>query len=212
MQGARAFPWIEQALEGASCARPRRVLSVGCGTCEEGEALVQALGGPQALQLVGVDLDETAIEEARRRLPIGTFLCADAARLPTRWRGSFDLVLVRRPDLLAQPQRWREVLAALPGLLGPGGQLILTFAGHAEARVARHWLLDVGLKVLRERALETPEEPWLLVARMSPPEKTQPADREAAVLVWEDGGGPLCDWETGLCAISEEGRGTHGSG
>lgn len=82
-------------------------------------------------EFVGVDLDETAIIEARARWPGAKFICADAARLGPEYTRRFDTVLIRRPDLLAQPGRWRQVFKRLPTLLQAEGRVLLTLFGEA---------------------------------------------------------------------------------
>jgi len=200
------LPWIAIALENTPHRLPVRVLSVGCGTCEEGEALMEALGGVGVMEMVGVDLDEAAIREAQRRFPTGRFFCADAAHLPLEWNNTFDLVLVRRPDLLAQPQRWRMVFDCLPTLLAPGGRLLLTLVGGSEVGIGRRWLVEAGLRLLREQALQTPGEAHLLVAEAFTPEPGRPPTAGASFQVWDDAVGPSCEAMTGRC-FACEGRG-----
>jgi SAM-dependent methyltransferase len=142
-----------------------RVLEIGCGAAEDiGEWLADGVG-----EYVGVDLDETAIAHARARWPGVTFLCADAARLPAEpalspvegYAGRFHAVLIRRPDLFAQPGRWQQVFAALPALIQPGGRVIVTLLGAGETTVAREWLVANKLLLLWS-------EEHLLVAEAAP--------------------------------------------
>ncbi len=138
-----------------------RVLDIGCGVAEE---VGELLASGRVRDFLGVDLDEGAIAEARARWPGARFVCADAARLsPGRIR-RFDAILLRRPDLLAQPGRWRQVFAWLPGWLSPGGRVILTLIGEEEARLARRWLEEDGLRLLGVESLPWPEESILLLA------------------------------------------------
>lgn len=199
-------PWMETVLREAPGRRPLRVLSVGCGTCPEAELLASALGGPEALELMGIDLDEVAVQEARRRLPWAAFVCADAATPPVHWHRAFDLVLVRRPDLLAQPQRWQLVLRVLPALLTPEGRVALTCLGEGEAQLGRRWLAEAGFHILSEEPLQSPQEGWLLIAALASSGGAPQPVLEVPVVVWEGGEAPTCDWRTGQCASPEEGE------
>ncbi|MCP4195649.1 MAG: class I SAM-dependent methyltransferase [Proteobacteria bacterium] len=85
---------------------PVRLLDIGCGTAVEAEPL---LASGLITEFVGVDLDETAISLVQSRLPQATFLCADAAALDDSHH--YDVILIRRPDLLARPAGWQQVFA-----------------------------------------------------------------------------------------------------
>ena len=145
-----------------SLAPSPRLLEIGCGMAEDaGEWLA---GG--VAEYVGVDLDETAIAQARARWPGLTFLCADAAHLPGAAVGRFHVVLIRRPDLFVRPGNWQRVFAALPALLRPGGRVLVTLLGAGETAVARRWLEENGLRVVEE-GRTAPEGEYLVVAEAS---------------------------------------------
>ncbi len=91
---------------------PVRLLDIGCGTAVEAEPL---LATGLIAEFVGVDLDETAVSQAQSRLPQAAFVCTDAAALDDSHH--YDIILIRRPDLLAQPAGWQPVFAKLPRLL-----------------------------------------------------------------------------------------------
>jgi ubiquinone/menaquinone biosynthesis C-methylase UbiE len=98
--------------------RPREVLDVGCGT---GALLRRAAGRFPAAELVGVDIADQMIEQARTREPRARFLCASAARLPFD-DNSFRLVVSTlsfgfwpHPAGLAEIRR----------VLAPGGHVVL---------------------------------------------------------------------------------------
>jgi len=140
-------------------------------------------------EIVGVDLDETALTQARARWPQGTFLCADAARLGEAYHRRFDLVLIRQPDLLAQPAHWRAVFAAVPIYLRPGGRVVVVLLGGVEESLARRWLEEDGLRVARADASEGGARRVLV------------AEPGTGPLVWEEGDvGGVCDVRTGACA------------
>jgi SAM-dependent methyltransferase len=169
------------------------VLEIGCGVPE---GLGQLLESGGVREFVGVDLDEAAVRRARARWPQATFLCADAARLPPSLAGRFHVVLVRRPDLLAQPGRWREVLHRVPVWLHPGGRAVLSVTGQAEALVASRWLEEAGLRVTHRE--ERADLGLRLCVAEAPP-----------VVVW-DGSGEVCDTRTGRCSPGARGDGTEG--
>lgn len=137
-----------------------RLLEIGCGAAEDaGEWLAGGVG-----EYVGVDLDETAVAQARSQWPSLTFLCADAAGLAGEYRGSFDVVLIRRPDLFVRPGNWQQVFAALPRLLRSGERVLVMLMGRGETVVARRWLEESGLSVMEEVRLPGSEADYLLVA------------------------------------------------
>lgn len=163
---------------------PLHVLEIGCGTAE---ALGQLLESGRVVEFVGVDLDETAIERARTRWTRAAFICADAARLPSSFDGSFDVVLLRRPDLFAQPRRWREVFGRISTLLRPGGRVIVVVIGEAEASVAYRWLEEGGLRVIQRGEGSSPLLRVLVAEAPFP-------------VTWEGPGeGMVCDARTGEC-------------
>ena len=90
---------------------PVRLLDIGCGMAVEADPL---LATGLIAETVGVDLDETAVSLAQSRLPQAAFICAEAAALGDSHH--YDVILIRRPDLLAQPAGWQPVnLAAESG-------------------------------------------------------------------------------------------------
>jgi len=143
-----------------------RLLDIGCGIAEEAGEL---LSSGRIREFLGVDLDERAIAEARRRWPGARFEVADAAELAAEGVGRFEVILLRRPDLLAQPARWRRVFARLPDLLSPDGRVIVTLIAEGEARLARRWLEEAALRVLSVEPLPWPEERYLVWAGPVPP-------------------------------------------
>ena len=95
-----------------------RVLDLCCGQANVSEALLQA-----GYSVVGADFSPTMLAHARKRLPDGEFVEADAQDLPFE-NGDFDTVvcsfgMMHVPN---QPQALREVRR----VLRPGGQFIMT--------------------------------------------------------------------------------------
>jgi len=103
--------------------RPRlqegiRVLDAGCGT---GLLLSQL---PAGLRLAGLDVSPRALEHAARRLPDAD-LRSGALPGPLPFEaGSQDWILLT--DVLEHIEDDAAALAALRGLLAPGGRLLLT--------------------------------------------------------------------------------------
>ncbi len=108
---------------------PGRVAVPGCGRGHEVLALA-ALGW----EAVGFDFAPEAIRAARR-LARGAqgkprFEQADLFRLPARHRGAFDAVLEHTCFCAVDPSRREEYVAAVRGLLKPGGLLLGLFYAH----------------------------------------------------------------------------------
>jgi len=119
----RYAPWIAELTGRLPAAAA--VLDLGCGC---GVPVARSLAA-SGYQVTGVDISEVQIDRARRLVPEGTFLRADATqvRFPT---GSFDAIvclyaLIHMP-LAAQPQLLRRAAS----WLRPAGWL-LTVAGHS---------------------------------------------------------------------------------
>ena len=141
------------------------VLDIGCG-CGVPVARSLATGGHR---VTGVDLSGVQIERARRLVPSGIFIHADATRLDLPPAG-FDAVvclyaLIHMP-LAEQPR----LIGRIADWLRPGGWLLAT-AGHeawsgtdetwlggsstmwwsqADAATYRNWLAEAGLLVTAE--------------------------------------------------------------
>jgi 2-polyprenyl-3-methyl-5-hydroxy-6-metoxy-1,4-benzoquinol methylase len=138
------------------------LLDLGCG-CGVPVARSLAAAG---YQVTGVDISEVQIERARRLVPAGTFIRADATTV-TFPAASFDAVvclyaLVHMP-LRAQP----ELLRRVAGWLRPGGWLLAVTGqrewtgtednwlggpatmwwSHADTDTYRAWLEQAGLQV-----------------------------------------------------------------
>jgi len=118
MRTAQSFAPFKAALE--SVDPPLRVLDLGTGT---GEAALLVAGRFPDAEVVGVDLADAMVEEARRKAPPElrgrvSFERADASRLPFE-DGAFDLVL------LANMIPFFDELARVTA---PGGTAVFSFS------------------------------------------------------------------------------------
>lgn len=102
------------------------VLALGVNAGRELDALTLAFPS-RAFDVVGVDLDETALAEARTHYPRATFRLLDVNTFPVLDLGRFDLVLAL--SLLQSPGIRQDALlrALRREHLTPGGGLILGF-------------------------------------------------------------------------------------
>jgi SAM-dependent methyltransferase len=141
------------------------VLDLGCGC---GVPVARSLADA-GHHVTGVDISDVQIERARRLVPRGTFLRADATRLDLP-PASFDAVvclyaLIHMP-LADQP----HLLGRLVTWLRPGGWLLATVGydawtgtednwlggpapmwwSHADAATYRLWLQRAGMAILAE--------------------------------------------------------------
>jgi len=124
--GDTAYAPYEAALERVD-PPPKRALDLGTGT--GGAAFAIARRFPEA-EVIGADIAERMIEEARRNLPDDLrdrvrFEVADAARLPYD-SGSFDLVGL---------SNMIPFFDELDRVLAPAGFLIVAFSGGAETPI-----------------------------------------------------------------------------
>lgn len=119
-----------------------RVLVLGVNRGRELGALALAFGDRE-LEMLGLDLDETALTAARAQYPAATFRAFDVTTLPAPELGRFDLVLAL--SLLHSPGIRQDVLLAAVCRyhLTPSGGLIL---GYPNARY-RDGTLSYGARL-----------------------------------------------------------------
>ncbi len=108
-------------LDGLRLAPGQRVLDVGCGLGDDVFAMAKRVGPSGAV--VGADISEVMIEEARRRAPAGapvSFQVADARALPFP-DGAFDGVRTER--LLMHVPEAPRVVTEMARVTRPGGRV-----------------------------------------------------------------------------------------
>jgi len=100
----------------------RSALVVGCGLGYDAEFLAA-----RGFEVTAFDLAPTAIAAAKRLYPDSPvcYLTADLLALPTAWAGRFDLVMGAYTVQPLYGQVRADALAALPGLVAPGGSLLV---------------------------------------------------------------------------------------
>jgi ubiquinone/menaquinone biosynthesis C-methylase UbiE len=131
--GAVWLPSMPETHERLSSAPRARVLDLGCGTGASSVAIARAY---PSVDVVGVDLDEASVAEARRRAVAEgladrvTFRCSDAADLGAD--DPFDLVTVF--EALHDMGDPVGALRAARALLRPGGRILV-----ADERVAEEF-------------------------------------------------------------------------
>jgi SAM-dependent methyltransferase len=81
--------FLQRVSDLAATESPRRVLEVGCG---EGVVLATLAARLPGTRFDGLELDETALRQARARCPVATLVRGDACELPFEDQ-SFDLVV-----------------------------------------------------------------------------------------------------------------------
>jgi ubiquinone/menaquinone biosynthesis C-methylase UbiE len=123
MRDSQAFAPVEAALERLPTP-PQRALDLGTGTGSV--ARIVAARFPEA-QVIGVDISERMIEQARRRTdsPHVTYQVADAERLPFE-DGAFDLVT------LGNMIPFFDELARI---VAPGGRVLFAFSAGPETPI-----------------------------------------------------------------------------
>lgn len=118
-----------EALERINPPNNSRILALGVNSGRELEAFALAFPERQ-FEVVGIDLDASALELAKQRFPAATFLQANAHELPSEL-GKFDLIVAL--SLFQSPGIQQDVLLASlrKQFLTPTGGFIL---GYPNAR------------------------------------------------------------------------------
>lgn len=110
--------FLEEVVPGLFDERPR-YLDFACGT-----GRITSVVAPYAGETVGVDVSESMLAEARRKVPSGHFVFADLTRERSEL-GQFDLITSFRFFGNAQPELRVAALGALNRHQPTGGYLII---------------------------------------------------------------------------------------
>jgi SAM-dependent methyltransferase len=107
----------------------RRALVVGCGYGADAE-FVSGLG----FETVAFDIAPSAIAGARRRFPESAvdYRTADLLDLPADWRQAFGFVMESITVQALPPALHPEASAAVAGVVGPGGTLLVISGARPE--------------------------------------------------------------------------------
>ena len=114
--------WATAAAARAVAGPGRRALVVGCGVCDD-PVFLAGLG----CEVTAFDVSPTAVAEARRRFagsPVN-FQVADLLAPPPAWAGAFNLVAELYTVQALYGQARDAAIRALPGLVAPGGTLLV---------------------------------------------------------------------------------------
>jgi 2-polyprenyl-3-methyl-5-hydroxy-6-metoxy-1,4-benzoquinol methylase len=107
-------------------APSERVLDVGCATGEFSDLLRRSLPESSERAVTGMDLSTTAIERAHQRYPQVEFRTGGIEDQPADFEGAFDLVSCLEVLYYLPADRRGPALAALQGVLKPGGLLLIS--------------------------------------------------------------------------------------
>jgi SAM-dependent methyltransferase len=114
--------WAAAAAERGVAGPGRRALVVGCGVAGD-PVFLAGLG----YEVTAFDVSPTAVAEARRRFagsPV-TFQVADLLAPPSEWADGFDLVAEIYTVQALYGKARTAAIEALPGLVAPGGTLLV---------------------------------------------------------------------------------------
>lgn len=119
-------------LSGA-IAKAARVLDVGCGPGTDARSFAHAES------YVGVDINERYVAYASKHF-VGDFRVADVTSAPP-WLGQFDLILMNSLMHHLDDDAALRLLASLPPLLAPGGEVQIVDLVLAERSIPRRLAL-----------------------------------------------------------------------
>ena len=126
-------PWLQRLL--GVLPSPSSVLDMGCGC---GVPVARGLVAA-GIAVTGVDISDVQIQRARKLVPAGTFLRADAVDVDFPAE-SFDAVVCLYA-LIHMPLADQQLLLARMGhWLRPGGWLLATAGHHAWTGTEDNWL------------------------------------------------------------------------
>jgi ubiquinone/menaquinone biosynthesis C-methylase UbiE len=114
--------WAKTAAERGIVGPGRRALVVGCGVCDD-PGFLASLG----CEVTAFDVSPTAVAEARRRFPGSpvNYQVADLLAPPAAWQEAFGLVAEIYTVQALYGAARSAAIRALPGLVAPGGTLLV---------------------------------------------------------------------------------------
>jgi hypothetical protein len=118
---------------------PRFALEIGCGVYPASQCCA-TIGS----RWIALDPYLPSLHEARQRGPQVWLIQADGCALPLN--ASFDLILIRHPDLDRASDSWHYILKSASQWLSPGGMLAVTLYSYAERDQVRAWLNPLSLR------------------------------------------------------------------
>lgn len=133
----------------------KKALVVGCGLGDDAEALSK-----MGFNVTGFDISPSAISWCKKRFPDTSvsYVVADALKLETAWKNSFDLI-VEAYTLQALPESLRQqIMSTIANYLAPEGMLLIICRGRnidqeagtsppwALTREELSWLEQLGLR------------------------------------------------------------------
>ena len=139
-----------------------RILDVGAGT---GNVSCEAARRFGDSNIVGIDIDEGALELARHKaaeLSLGNvrFEAGDALDLPYA-DGTFDAVLANQ--VVGGPAAQRKMLSEMLRVVRPEGGVGVA-RSNPDSNEVMHWINDVALEMSSRRGIEPPaieQNPWM---------------------------------------------------
>ncbi len=126
-------PRLMSLLRSLNLPNCAHILDVGCAAWRDLPVYCAVFS---TARIVGLDRDIAGLVAA----PQGCRVQADMNQLP--FRGGFDLVLVRHPDLDRSRSAWGHFLRHAP--LNEGGILLISTYTLPEIEQVRGWLLDAA--------------------------------------------------------------------
>ena len=110
----------QEAPEGSG-----KYLDFACGT-----GRILSVGGQVFNDATGIDISESMLEIAKKRVPSAKLLCLDVTRNDTEFIGLFDCVSSFRFLRNAEPALRQEVLEWISAHMSPGGLLVVNNHGY----------------------------------------------------------------------------------
>jgi|GEM_PF-5390482 len=112
---------------------PEAVLNIGCGNGADTGAFKNAF--QDTTEILGVDVNETEIEEARREfadvnIQFQHLDMADAAVLDDPKR--YDVIVMRHPEPFPNYQAWENIFSNAKALARAGGLMVITTYARSE--------------------------------------------------------------------------------